>query len=103
MDVVGLRRFDENLQVVQRRGVDKRHFTHPDDAHFGFLAGGGAHQFLEFGGDAEEERAVDFIYLHAGEHVEHLVVCGVEVSALGHVELFGVDADFGVLHHAAQE
>ena len=56
---------------------------------------------VEFGCDAEEERAVDFVYAHSVGHVEHFVVA--EVGAFGDVELFGVYFDLGVFGDAAQE
>ncbi len=54
--------------------IDKRHLAHAHYAHLGLAAEGGAHHFVEFGCNAEEERAVDFVDAYPGEHVEHFVM-----------------------------
>ena len=86
---------------MDARRIDKRHFTHADDADFRLLADSGAHQLIKLCGDTEEERVVNLIDLHAGIDVEHLVMCGFRT--FGNVKLLGVNFDLSVFHHTAQE
>ena len=101
LNAFGMRGIDQNLEVVDAGGVDEGHLAHAQDSHAGLAAHGLTHEFVEFCGDSEKERAVDFIYLHSGFHVEHLVDGGF--GTVGYVELRGVDFYLGVFHHSAQE
>lgn len=56
---------DEELEVVEAGGVDEGDFSHPDNPDFRRLGHGGAHEFVEFCGDTEEERSVDFVDAYA--------------------------------------
>ena len=70
-----LRHLAKAFQIVDTRRVNKRNFTHADDAHFGAVAKL-RHYFLKLCGDAEEIGTVDFVHFHAFRNNEMFLICG---------------------------
>ena len=91
----------EVLQVVDTRGVDKRHAAHTDNAHLG-VAVEARHQVLELVGDAEEVRAVDFVHLHTvGDNEVFLV--HLRIGLFVRVDFVGNHLNLRCLRHALHE
>ena len=86
---------------MNTRGVDERHLTHADDTYFGSVAHL-RHHFLELGGNAEEIRTIDFVYLHTLRDDKVFLACG-DIRFLAGVYLVFDDRDFRCLHHTAHE
>ena len=104
LDALGLRHETEVREVVDARGIDKRHLTHADDTDTGTLMVQGTHDLLETVTGSEEVGTVDLIDLHTLGDSEVLEVTQLEVAVflLG-VDLLRDDLDIGGLSHTAHE
>ncbi len=59
-----------------------------------------AREFVEFVGDTEEERAVDFVNLHSGRNRQALVR---SLTVVVHLHFVADNGDVGILHNAAHK
>ncbi len=99
---LGLGEADEALEVVQARRVHEGHLPHPDHADTGLVAHA-HHDAVELVGDAEEERAVDLVDLHATRDGQFLFLLLVRLVLLRQVDHVGSDRDACRLGHTAHE
>ena len=91
-----LRHFAESSQVMNTCGVDERNLAHTDDTYF-WAVSQLCHCFFKLGSDAEEIRAVDFVYLYTfGNHQVFFVYGNIRFFI--RVNLIGNYRDFGSLH-----
>ena len=106
LDALALRHETEVREVVDARGVDKRHLTHTDDAHTGLqtLVSQGTHDLLKTVTGSKEIRTVDLVDLDALGDGEVFEVTQLEVAVflLG-VDLLRDDLHVGGLSHTAHE
>lgn len=72
MYLLFLRRGNQDFEVVDSRRIDKRYFSHTDNAHQRTI-GHTTHQFVELGGYPEEELAFYLVNFHAFGYFQDFV------------------------------
>ena len=78
--------------------IHKRYFAHPDDTNAGFVADG-FHTFVEFIGDTEKERAVDFIYFDSLRYDQFFFFM-VDFALVRQIELLFGNRDMRYFAHS---
>lgn len=100
MYLLFLRRGNQDFEVVDSRRIDKRYFSHTDNAHQRTI-GHTTHQFVELGGYPEEERAFYLVNFHAFGYFQDFV--GSRFGSGRNIELVVEYRYLRGLCHAAQE